>query len=79
MSIDKCPLSPVLVRFQEDLQLNRCGERTQQSYVRNLRKFSEYFSVIPIPRPKTTCVTIYSSSRMSDTGLPVPSRSLNKP
>jgi hypothetical protein len=37
MSIDKEPLSPILVRFQQDLQLNRRGERTQQSYVRNVR------------------------------------------
>ncbi len=47
MSIDKCPLSPVLVRFQDDLQLNRCSERTQQSYVRNLRKFSEFLQRDP--------------------------------
>jgi site-specific recombinase XerD len=47
MSIDKCPLSPVLVRFQDDLQLNRCGERTQQSYVRNLRKFAEFLQRDP--------------------------------
>lgn len=42
MSIDKEPLSPILVRFQQDLQLNRRGERTQQSYVRNVRKFAEF-------------------------------------
>ncbi len=37
MSIDNEPLSPILIRFQQDLQLNRHGERTQQSYVRNLQ------------------------------------------
>lgn len=35
MSIDKEPLSPILIRFQQDLQLNGLKERTQQSYVRN--------------------------------------------
>ena len=40
MSIDKEPFSPILVPFQQDLQLNRRGERTQQSYVRNDRKFA---------------------------------------
>jgi hypothetical protein len=40
MSIDKQPLFPILVRFQQALQLNRWGERTQQSYVRNLRRLA---------------------------------------
>jgi integrase/recombinase XerD len=42
MSIDKESLSPILIRFQQDLQLNGLKERTQQSYVRNVRKFSEF-------------------------------------
>jgi hypothetical protein len=40
MSKDKEPISPILVPFQQDLQTNRRGERTQQSYVRNDRKFA---------------------------------------
>jgi hypothetical protein len=40
MSVDKHPLSPILIRFQQGLKLNGLGERTQQSYTRNVRKFS---------------------------------------
>jgi site-specific recombinase XerD len=47
MSIDKEPLSPILIRFQQDIQLNRRGERTQQSYVRNVRKFAEFLKRDP--------------------------------
>jgi len=47
MSIDKDPLSPILIRFQQDLQLNGLKERTQQSYVRNTRKFSEFLKRDP--------------------------------
>ncbi|MFN7891401.1 MAG: site-specific integrase [Pirellula sp.] len=47
MSIDKEPLSPILLRFQQALQLNRRGERTQQSYVRNVRKFTEFLQRDP--------------------------------
>jgi site-specific recombinase XerD len=47
MSIDKDPLSPILIRFQQDLQLNGLKERTQQSYVRNARKFSEFLKRDP--------------------------------
>ena len=47
MSIDKEPLSPILIRFQQDLQLNGLKERTQQSYVRNVRKFSEFLKRDP--------------------------------
>ena len=47
MSIDKEPLSPILIRFQQDLQLNGLKERTQQSYVRNARKFSEFLKRDP--------------------------------
>ena len=47
MSIDKEPLSPILIRFQQDIQLNGLKERTQQSYVRNVRKFSEFLKRDP--------------------------------
>jgi len=47
MSVDKHPLSPVLIRFQQDLKLNGLGERTQQSYTRNVRKFSEFLKREP--------------------------------
>jgi site-specific recombinase XerD len=40
-------LSPILIRFQQDLQLNGLKERTQQSYVRNTRKFSEFLKRDP--------------------------------
>ena len=47
MSIDKQPLSAILIRFQQDLQLNGLKERSQQSYVRNVRKFSEFLKRDP--------------------------------
>ncbi len=47
VSIDKEPLPPILIRFQQDLQLNGRGERTQQSYVRNVRKFAEFLNRDP--------------------------------
>lgn len=47
MSVDKHPLSPILIRFQQDLKLNGLGERTQQSYTRNVRKFSEFLKREP--------------------------------
>jgi integrase/recombinase XerD len=47
MSIDKKPLSAILIRFQQDLQLNGLKERSQQSYVRNVRKFSEFLKRNP--------------------------------
>ena len=47
MSVDKYPLSPILIRFQQDLKLNGLGERTQQSYTRNVRKFSEFLKREP--------------------------------
>jgi hypothetical protein len=42
MSVDKHPLLPILVHFRQDLKLNGLGERTQQSYTRNVRKFSVF-------------------------------------
>ena len=42
MSIDSKPSCPVAQRFTEDLKLNGKSVRTQQSYCRALRKFSEY-------------------------------------
>jgi site-specific recombinase XerD len=47
MSKDKEPLSPILIRFQEDLQLNGLGETTQQSYGRAVRQFSEFLKREP--------------------------------
>ena len=47
MSVDKHPLSPILIRFQQDLKLNGLGKRTQQSYTRNVRKFSEFLKREP--------------------------------
>lgn len=42
MSIDLNPTSPIAIRFLHDLQLNDKGTRTQQSYVRALRRFTEF-------------------------------------
>jgi integrase/recombinase XerD len=47
MSKDQNPLSPILVRFQQDLKLNGLSERTQESYVRAMRKFSEFLKRDP--------------------------------
>jgi len=47
MSKDKKPLSPTLIRFQQDLQLNGLTERSQQSYGRAVRKFSEFLKREP--------------------------------
>lgn len=78
MSIDKEPLSPVLIRFQQDLQLNRRGERTQQSYVRNVRKFAEFLKRDPDSASEDDLQTTCSSSRMIDIGQQAPSTSPNK-
>lgn len=40
-------LSPIARRMKEDLQLNGKGERTQQSYLRMLRKFTEFLKREP--------------------------------
>ena len=47
MSKDKEPLSPTLIRFQQDLQLNGLKERSQESYSRAVRKFSEFLKRDP--------------------------------
>ena len=47
MSKDLHPLSPIAIRFQQDLQLKGLGERTQQAYGRALRKFSEFLQREP--------------------------------
>ena len=47
MSKDLKPLSPIAIRFQQDLQLRGLGERTQQSYGRALRKFTEFLGREP--------------------------------
>ncbi|MDZ4851012.1 MAG: hypothetical protein SGI77_17130 [Pirellulaceae bacterium] len=41
-------LSPLAVRMQQDLQLNGKGERTQESYLRAVRKFAEFFGNSPL-------------------------------
>ena len=40
-------LSPVALRMKEDLQLSGKGERTQESYIRMLRKFTEFLKREP--------------------------------
>jgi adenylate cyclase len=39
---DPKQLSPIALRMKEDLHLNGKGERTQESYLRMLRKFTEF-------------------------------------
>jgi hypothetical protein len=47
MSKDSKPLFPIAIRCQHDLKINGKGDRTQQSYVRMLRKFSEFLGRDP--------------------------------
>lgn len=47
MSQGKLPSSPIAIRFKQDLQLKGLGERTQQSYCRALRKFTEFIQKEP--------------------------------
>ena len=47
MTIDKNPLSPILIRFQQDLEFNGLSERSQESYCRAVRKFSEFLKREP--------------------------------
>ena len=47
MSIDLNPTSPIAIRFLHDLQLNDKGTRTQQSYGRALRRFTEFLKREP--------------------------------
>jgi Phage integrase, N-terminal SAM-like domain len=44
---DPKQLSPIAQRMQEDLQLNGKGERTQESYILMLRKFTEFLKREP--------------------------------
>ena len=47
MTKDKNPLSPILIRFKQDLQFNGLEERSQESYGRAVRKFSEFLKREP--------------------------------
>jgi len=47
MSKDTKPLSPTLIRFQEDLERNGLNERSQQSHGRAVRKLSEFLEREP--------------------------------
>ena len=47
MSVDLHPTCSVLQRFADDLKLSGKSPRTQQSYCRALRKFSEYLGHSP--------------------------------
>lgn len=47
MSIDLNPLEPIALRFRDDLKLNGKAIRTQQSYGRALRKFTEFLGHSP--------------------------------
>ncbi len=40
-------LSPIALRMKEDLQLSGRGERTRESYIRMLRKFTEFLKHDP--------------------------------
>ena len=40
-------LSPIALRMKEDLQLSGKSERTQESYIRMLRKFTEFLKREP--------------------------------
>jgi integrase/recombinase XerD len=44
---DPKQLSPIALRLNQDLQLNGKGERTQESYIRMLRKFIEFLKRDP--------------------------------
>ena len=47
MSIDLKPTCPVATRFLQDLKLSGASPRTQQSYVRAVRKFTEFLGHSP--------------------------------
>lgn len=47
MTLDLHPSSTILVRFKHDLQLNGSSDRTQESYVRAVRKFTEFLKHDP--------------------------------
>ena len=44
---DPIRLSPIALRMREDLQLSGKGDRTQESYIRMLRKFTEFLKNEP--------------------------------
>ena len=44
---DPIRLSPIALRMKEDLQLSGKGDRTQESYIRMLRKFTEFLKNEP--------------------------------
>lgn len=48
MSIDLNPTCPAAQRFLQDLKLNGKSDRTQQSYCRALRKFTEFLGHSPL-------------------------------
>ena len=58
MSNDKYPSFPTAIRFQQDLQINGLTERSQESYGRAIRKFSEFIKREPFalkgPNKQTT-------------------------
>ena len=63
------PLSPLALKMQADLQLAGLGERTQESYLRSVRKFAQSGSSEPPTKPRRTiCGAIYSSSRTTSSG-----------
>ena len=41
------PLSPLVLKMQADLQLAGLGERTQESYLRSVRKFAQWLKRAP--------------------------------
>ena len=41
------PLSPLALKMQADLQLAGLGERTQESYLRSVRKFAQWLKRAP--------------------------------
>ncbi len=51
MTIDTLPASSILVRFQQDLLLSGLSERSQEAYVRSVRKFTEFLK----REPDTAC------------------------
>ena len=44
---DPIRLPPIALRMREDLQLSGKGDRTQESYIRMLRKFTKFLKIEP--------------------------------
>ncbi len=59
-------------RMLQDLQLRGYAERTQQMYVRAVRKLAEHYGKSPAKSPKKNCATTFSMSRTSRNGLVLP-------